>query len=198
MSERDTEEALAPDEEAPDEAPAEETAQDAGGEQETKETGELARERDELYDRLLRKEAELQNYRKRVAREKEELRVLVRSEMIRELLLVLDAGEKGLETIRQEADEHDLDSYRDGFELLVRQLEKMLDRYGVHPVPGVGFEFDPRYHEAVASEVNDEHPDGCILEEFRRGYLIGDHLVRPSQVKVAVADSGETEPASDE
>jgi len=196
MSERDTQ-ALTGDAETTEETPPEDAGPSAGNEDPGDDLARLAAERDELYDRLLRKQAELENYRKRVVREKEELRVVVRSEIIRELLLVLDAGEKGLETLAQETSEDQLSIYRDGFELVVRQLKKLLERYGVHAVPGVGCEFDPRYHEAVAREATDEHPDGNIIDEFRRGYLLGEYLIRPSQVKVAVAGSEEPESGVD-
>ena len=170
------------DETPPDAGASAETTTPADEDVETR----LRQERDENYDLLLRSRAELQNYRKRVSREKEELRILVRSELIRELLLVMDACQKGLETLENQTSEEGLDSYRAGFELVVRQLSTLLERNGVHAVPGVGCEFDPRYHEAVAREVSEEHDEGAIVEEFRKGYLIGDRLLRPSQVKVAM------------
>ena len=184
MAEQDTEETPV---EPETESAEEETAEAEAPVEEDLET-RLRRERDEYYDLLLRSQAELQNYRKRVSREKDELRVLARSELIRELLLVMDACEKGLETLEGQTSGTELDSYREGFELVVRQLGTLLERNGVHSVPGVGSAFDPRYHEAVAREAGGEHDEGAIIEEFRKGYRIGERLLRPSQVKVAILD----------
>ncbi len=151
-----------------------------------KEREAIQRERDEYYDLLLRKQAEFENYRKRVQRESEEARVAAQAEIIAELLTVIDACEKGLDSMRSEKPAETLDSFADGYELLLRQLKALLERYDVREVPGVGAEFDPNIHEAVNREVGRDFDENEIVEEYRKGYLIGERLLRPSQVKVAV------------
>lgn len=144
----------------------------------------LRRERDEYYDLLLRKQAEFENYRKRVNREREEDRTAAQAEVLREMLPVLDAAEKGLEKLCEAAGSDS--PYVEGFELLLRHLRSLLEKYGVREVPGVGAEFDPTIHEAVVREVSDRLEENQVVEEYRKGYLIGERLLRPSQVKVSV------------
>jgi len=142
------------------------------------------RERDEFLDLLQRKQAEFENYRKRVDREKAELRISVQSELIEQILDVVEACEKGLNTLRQrESDE--LESFVEGYELLLKQLQSILDRYEVSEIPSLGSVFDPNLHEAVIRETTNDHGEGEIMEEYRKGYTIADRLLRPSQVKVA-------------
>lgn len=145
----------------------------------------LHKERDEYHDLLLRKQAEFENYRKRVTREKEQDRSDARAEVLTALLPVIDAGEKGLDSMLDEEDPK-LESYRHGYVLLLQEVKAVLQRFGVAEIPAEGQPFDPNVHEAVIRDETHEHPDGIILEEYRRGYRIGEKLLRPSQVKVAV------------
>ena len=142
------------------------------------------RERDEFLDLLQRKQAEFENYRKRVDREKSDLRVSVKSELIEQILDVVDACEKGLETLR-ESEAENLGLFVEGYKLLLKQLKTILDKYEVIEIPGVGSVFDPNVHEAVIREMTDDHGEGEIMEEYRKGYTMADRLLRPSQVKVA-------------
>jgi len=142
------------------------------------------RERDEFLDLLQRKQAEFENYRKRVDREKAELRFSVKSELMEQILEVVDACEKGLDSLSENESEQS-DSLVEGYELLYKQLKTILDRYEVSETPGVGSPFDPNLHEALIREVTEDHEEGEILEEYRKGYTLGDRLLRPSQVKVA-------------
>lgn len=147
---------------------------------------ELRQERDQYYDQLLRKQAEFENYRKRVNREKDELRATAKIEVLRELLPLLDSAQTGLDSLRELKAGAERQAFVRGYELLVRGITSVLERFGVAPVPGEGEPFDPNLHEAVTREVSDELEEGQILEEFRKGYQMGDRLLRPSQVKVAV------------
>jgi molecular chaperone GrpE len=144
------------------------------------------KERDEYRDLLLRKQAEFENYRKRVVREKEEARLAGQAEVVSELLMVLDACEKGLEALEAVPDNPDFQAYKDGYHLLHRQILALLQRFGVTEVPGPGNLFDPNVHEAVQREASTEHEEGEILDEYRRGYRMKDRLLRAAQVKVAV------------
>jgi len=156
------------------------------GEQEVQEEFDsVCRERDEYLDLLTRKQAEFENYRRRVEKEKEDIRVMAQSEVIREVLTVVDACEAGVEKLA-EADSDTSEVFVEGYGLLLKQLRSLLDKFDVKEVPGVGVTFDPNVHEAVVSEVRPDHEEGEILEQYRKGYLIKDRLLRPSQVRVAV------------
>jgi molecular chaperone GrpE len=171
---------LAPQEEEPGEptrVPAE-TAAGAAGDVET-----IARERDDYYDRLLRKTAEFENYRKRVDRERREQAEYAASEVLTDLLPLVDDLERALQADAESGAE----AYRKGVELIHKQMLDLLRRRGVTPVDAVGREFDPHVHQAVAHEVVPGHPEGEVVEEFRRGYRLRDRLLRPAMVKVAKA-----------
>ncbi|RPJ62063.1 MAG: nucleotide exchange factor GrpE [Acidobacteria bacterium] len=146
----------------------------------------VRKERDEYYDLLLRKQAEFDNYRKRTLRERDEARVAALTEMSKELLPVLDAAEKGLGALSADTRDPKLAGYRQGYELLLRNMRSVLEKFGVKELPALGEKFDPSVHEAVITEATDEHEEGRVLEEYRKGYTISDRLLRPAQVKVAV------------
>jgi molecular chaperone GrpE len=146
----------------------------------------VRKERDEYYDLLLRKQAEFENYRKRTLKDRDEARVAALTEMSKELLPVLDAAEKGLAGLAAETRDPGLAGYRQGYELLLRNMRNVLEKFGVKELPAVGEKFDPSVHEAVITEATDEHEEGRVLEEYRKGYTIRDRLLRPAQVKVAV------------
>jgi molecular chaperone GrpE len=144
----------------------------------------LRRERDEYYDRLLRKTAEFDNYRKRVERERRDTIELAAADLIRELLPIVDDFERALQA---EAGTGGAEAYRQGVEIIHRQLLDVLKRRGVEPIEAVGADFDPHYHQAVTHEASPGHRDGEVIAEFRRGYMLGDRLLRPAMVKVAKA-----------
>ena len=146
----------------------------------------LKRERDENYDLLLRKQAEFDNFRKRVTKEKEELRLSAQAAVIEKVLNIVDAFEKGLNSLEQESEESALETYRQGYELMFEEFKSVLKKFNVTEIPGSGTCFDPNVHEAVVREVTTEYEEGEILEEYRKGYMIKDRLLRPAQVKVAV------------
>jgi molecular chaperone GrpE len=163
------------------EALAEETAEPDESELES-----LRKERDEFCDLLMRKQAEFENYRRRVDKEKVDIRTAAQAELFEELLAVLDACEKGLESMSAEASETVPQVFMEGYELLLKKLRALLDKYEVTEVEGVGATFDPNVHEALVRDVSEDHEEGEILEQYRKGYLIKDRLLRPSQVRVAV------------
>jgi len=143
---------------------------------------ELRKERDGLHDRLLRQAAEFDNYRKRVDRERRDLTQMAAIDFVQELLPVIDDFERALQ-----ADAPGAESYRQGLEIIHRALLDMLRRRGVTPVDAVGTQFDPQVHQAVAYEDAPDRRDGEVIEQFTRGYRLGDKLVRPAMVKVAKA-----------
>jgi molecular chaperone GrpE len=146
----------------------------------------LRQERDETKDLLLRKQAEFENYRKRVRKERADQRLASQGEVFEELLPILDALETGLDSLKEASGDSKLETYRQGYELMVQEIRRVLDRFGVAEIPGLGTLFDPNIHEAVVREVTTDHEDGKILEEFRKGFKIQHRMLRPAQVRVAV------------
>jgi molecular chaperone GrpE len=140
---------------------------------------ELKKQRDDYYDRLLRKTAEFDNYRKRIDRERLQLSDAVASDLLQELLPLVDDMERAL---RAEGGD---DAIRKGVELIHKQLLEILRKRGVRPIEALGADFDPHYHMAVAHEPANDRREGEVIEEFRRGYMLGDRLLRPAMVKVA-------------
>jgi molecular chaperone GrpE len=153
----------------------------AGGSAES--LGALQRERDELYDRLLRKGAEFDNYRKRVERERREQADQAVVDLLLDLLLVVDDFDRALTVDAGDG----AASYRKGVELIHAKLHDLLKRYKVRPIDARGADFDPNLHQAVVHEVSPDHREGEVIDELRRGYTLGDRLLRPAMVKVAKA-----------
>jgi len=139
---------------------------------------QLKAERDHLMDRLARLQAEFENARKRAEREKADYRDYATGNVVEQFLPVLDNFELALKA------KGSSDQLRSGVELIVKQMEEVLRQLQVTPVPALGEEFDPRYHEALGSIERDDLPDHTIAEEIRRGYKLRDRLVRPSMVRV--------------
>jgi molecular chaperone GrpE len=146
------------------------------------EASELQRQRDEYYDLLLRKSAEFDNYRKRVERERQTLAEATAASVVEDLLPLMDDLERALQA---DAGSEGADAYRRGVELIHRQLDELLRKRGVEPIEAVGEDFDPHLHQAVTYDPVEGRRDGEIVEEFRKGYRLGDRLLRPSMVRVA-------------
>ena len=144
----------------------------------------LRRERDEAQDRLLRLQAEFDNYRKRVERERRELGDHFAVELLTEFLPVLDDVERALGAASASTDPA-LVSHRQGLELIQKQFVELLKRRQVTPIEALGADFDPNLHQAVGQEPSTTHREGEVIDDMRRGYRLGDRLLRPSMVKVA-------------
>lgn len=143
----------------------------------------LLTERASLYDKLLRRQAEFDNYRKRVERERNELYQHGREDVLIQFLPVVDNFERALSSL--EESDGDAEALRRGVELIHKQFKDALSKLGLEPVEAVGHTFDPHVHEAVTTEATDKHKENTVIEEFQRGYKIGDRLLRPAKVKVA-------------
>ena len=141
----------------------------------------LKAELDHVRDIYLRKLAEFDNFRKRVEREREDNRLAGVEEMVRELLPVLDNFERALQHA-----EDDSGAFQQGVEMIAKQLGDTLERRGVHEVDPVGQPFDPELHEAVQRVEDGEYPPGTVAWVMLKGYTMGDRLVRPAMVGVAV------------
>lgn len=143
----------------------------------------MRREKEALQDRLLRTAAEFDNYRKRVERDRREQAEAATANALTDLLPIIDDLERALKTpVGGEAE-----GFRKGIELIHQQMVELLRKRGAKPIEAAGTEFDPRYHQAVAYESSPEHREGEVIEEFARGYMLGDRLLRPAMVKVAKA-----------
>jgi molecular chaperone GrpE len=147
------------------------------------ERDEMKAERDDIYDRLLRKSAEFDNYRKRVERERREQADQSVTDLLQQLLLVVDDFDLALNV--ETGDESS--AYRKGVELIHAKLYDVLRKQGVRPIEALGADFDPNIHQAVLHETSPEHREGEVIGELRRGYMLGDRLLRPAMVKVTKA-----------
>ena len=143
---------------------------------------ELRQQRDEYYDRLLRKTAEFDNYRKRTDRERIQLSEAAAADLLTELLPLVDDMERAL---KADTGSDAGEAVRRGVELIHKQLLDVLRKRGVKPIDALGADFDPHFHMAVSHEPADGRREGEVVEEFRRGYMLGDRLLRPAMVKVA-------------
>jgi molecular chaperone GrpE len=136
-------------------------------------------ERDQLMDRLARLQAEFDNARKRAEREKADYRDFATGNVVEQFLPVLDNFDLALKATGS------AEQLRTGVQLIVKQMEEVLARLQVVPVPAVGEEFDPRVHEALGTVERDDIPDQHVAEEIRRGYKLREKLLRPAMVRIA-------------
>jgi len=143
----------------------------------------LKQERDDFYDRFVRKTAEFENYRRRIERERRERADQTVIDLLLELLLVADDFERALAI---EAGDEDT-PYQKGVELIHAKLNDILKKRNVTPIEALGCDFDPNVHQAVVQEASPGHRNGEVIDELRRGYMMGDRLLRPAMVKVAKA-----------
>ena len=144
----------------------------------------LQAEQAALQDRLLRLQAEFENYRKRQRREREEANRQAKERILRELPAVVDNLERALQ--HASAPGTAPETVAQGVDLVCKQLQEVLARFGVEPIPARGAHFDPHLHEAMARvETAGDPPDGTVVEEYRRGYLLDGKVLRPALVGVA-------------
>lgn len=171
-----------------------ETKETAASEKENKETSEKeekASEKkkdpkdekiDELNDKLKRSMAEFDNYRKRTDKEKSAMYEIGAKDVIEKILPIVDNFERGLNSIPEDAKGS---AFADGMEKIYKQFVKTLDDMGVKPIEAVGKPFDPNFHNAVMHVEDEEAGESEIVEEFQKGYMYHDTVLRHSMVKVA-------------
>jgi molecular chaperone GrpE len=141
----------------------------------------------EAQDTAARRQADFENYRKRIERDRGETHNRIVADVARKILPVVDnlgralEAERSLETQESKEFRH----FLHGVELISKQLNEVLESLGIHPISAVGEPFDPHIHEAVVTEPSEEFEPDTVIEEIARGYKIGDRLLRPSMVKVA-------------
>jgi molecular chaperone GrpE len=146
---------------------------------------DLQRERDDYYDRWLRKTAEFDNYRRRIERERREQADQAVTALLLELLGVVDDFDRALTQSGSDAGE--ASAYRKGVELIHAKLNDLLRKQGVQPIEALGTDFDPNLHQAVMHEESPGHRENEVIGEMRRGYTLNGRLLRPAMVKVAKA-----------
>jgi molecular chaperone GrpE len=144
----------------------------------------LTSEKEELAATLVRRQADFDNYRKRIERERKDEARRGTGRLLHDLLPVLDGFEQAL------AAHPTHDDYRKGVELIYRHLWDTISKQGLERIVAEGKPFDPHYHEAIERVETREHPDGLILQVVREGYLFDGRVLRPSLVRVAVAPEG--------
>ena len=143
---------------------------------------ELEKANAELKDQMLRRQAELENYRKRLIRDKEEAIQFSNENLIKDLLGFLDNMDRALAAAKNGGD---LDGLIKGFEMTRDQLLSTLDKnWGLKAIEAVGNEFDPSLHEACMMAVDESLDKETVLEEFQKGYTLHDRVIRPAKVKI--------------
>lgn len=150
---------------------------------EAPDTQALQKERDDLYDRLLRKTAEFDNFRKRVDRDRKEMIEWAAADLMGELLSIVDDFDRALAADAPA----EAQPFKAGVELIQRQLADLLKKRGVTTVDALGADFDPHLHQAVAYEEVPGAREGEVVGVLAKGYKLGDRLLRPALVKVAKA-----------
>jgi len=137
----------------------------------------------EYWDKLLRLQADFDNTRKRLEREKQDFVKFANEGIILELLNVLDDLERTVELAQSQ--HQDLSNFLKGVEMILAHLYEMLKEYGVKPIEAQGKLFDPHYHEALMQVENKDLPEHTIVEELQKGYLLNDRVIRTAKVKVS-------------
>lgn len=165
-----------------------EVVADTASKQETGEEGlaaQLTKVREEardIEDRMFRLAAEFENYKKRMQRERETMMKYAEENILKELLPSLDNLERAIEQGRNADDAAVL---LEGVEMTYKGLMTALEKVGLKPLSGVGEQFDPNFHEALAMEPSDDVPANVILQEYQKGYMFKDRLIRAAKVVVS-------------
>jgi len=154
-----------------------------------------ALERDTYLDQLLRTKAEFMNYQKRMVKESESTSQFAVQSLILDFLPELDNFDRALKLADNSTD---FGKFVEGIKLIEEQIFKVLGKYGVEPIETVGKAFDPNLHEAVMEEENNEMPHHTIIDEFQKGFLLKERVIRPSKVKVSKRTIEEEEEGEEE
>ncbi|MBM3248883.1 MAG: nucleotide exchange factor GrpE [Candidatus Omnitrophica bacterium] len=159
-------------------------------ESELKKLREDAAKAQEYWERILRLQAEFDNAKKRMEKEKFEFTKFANEDIILELLGVLDDLERSIEAAQTKHE--DPMAFLKGIEMILAHLYEMLKKNGVKPIEAEGKKFDPHLHEALLQEESEKFDDGIITEEFQKGYTLEDRVIRTSKVKVATKKKKES------
>ena len=175
-----------------------ESAEDESPEEETVELDpikilekDLQKTKDELAeekDKFVRLQAETDNFRKRLSREKEEFSQYANERLFKELIPIFDNFERALEDTS-----NDTKSLKEGLEMILKQFSSFLEKEKVEQIKAIGEKFDPTVHEVLTSEESSEHEENTIISQFVKGYMINNRVLRPSQVVISKKPSLESE-----
>jgi molecular chaperone GrpE len=157
------------------------------------EKDQLLQEKEQQYTRLY---ADFENYRRRTQREKDDLQINIKADVLKEVLTVMDNFERAKSQIQIETEREE--TINDSYQAVYRQFLMTLEKLGVTPIEAQGKPFNPVFHEAVMQTASDEHTEETVLAEFQRGYVIGDKVLRHAVVKVATPTSSLTDQPSSE
>lgn len=180
---------IQPDDAKPGVAPAGESAAGADPSAQTEEVSmveqvkKLQAEKQDLANTLVRRQADFENFRKRVEKERHQERHRGVEALVEHLLPVLDAFERALAA----HDEAAYADYRKGFELIYRQLRDTLTKQGLERIESVGKEFNPHFHHAIERVETTDHADGIVIGEMQPGYVFHGRVLRPAMVRVAAS-----------
>jgi molecular chaperone GrpE len=145
--------------------------------------GEATRKAEENWDRFVRAQAEIENVRRRAEKDLQNAHKFALERFAKELLAVVDSLELGLQAAG--ANEANADGLREGMELTLKQLSSVLERFDVKPIDPAGERFNPEFHQAMATETDNEVEPNTVVRVFQKGYLLHDRLLRPALVVVA-------------
>ena len=140
------------------------------------------KESEENYQRLLRAQADFDNFRRRTQKEKEDLAKYASQKLIEEIVPVLDNFERAMAT---KPGTPEVESFAKGMDMIFRQLQQVLEQEGLQAMNTVGEAFNPEFHQAIMQVESDEHEEGIVVEEVQRGYMLKDRVLRPAMVKVS-------------
>ena len=166
-------------------AQTEEAVPEQMAEADNKEVLELKRQSEEYYNRLLRMQADFENYKKRIAREREDMYNNALETITAQLLPVVDNMERAVDAFRK--DKLD-EKYISGVEMVCNQIVDILGKNGVKEIEAMDKDFDPNLHHAVMQVPGEDEDENKIKEVFQKGYILGNKVIRPSLVKVSVKD----------
>jgi len=157
---------------------------------------ELQETKDELAeqkDKFVRLQAETDNFRKRLSREKDEFSQYANERLFKALIPIFDNFERALEDTS-----NDTKSLKEGLDMILKQFSSFLEKERVEPIKAIGEKFDPAIHEALTSEESEEHAENIIISQFVKGYTINNRVLRPAQVVISKKPSIESEKNPDE
>lgn len=146
---------------------------------------QVRKEAADEQDRLLRLSAEFENYKKRMNRQSDEFKKYANEALLKELLTVVDNLERAIVSTNGDRSAAKEGCVVEGVEMTLNEILKILEKFNVRPIEARGKPFDPTYHEAMMQEETDEYPENTVINEFQRGYMIHDRLLRPAMVVVS-------------
>ena len=150
------------------------------------ELAQAIRQRDEFQDKLVRAQADFINYQKRAKAQADADRVYLIKPLALDILDALDNFDRAIESARAGGAQ----AIAEGLLMVEKQFVAALNKHGVEPISALGQPFDPNFHEAIMQQADPHHPEGTVVNEFARGYKLGDRVIRPSKVAVSIQAAG--------